>query len=91
MLLAAAQAQRDIGVHPVLRRYERARKGADVGMQFVTGGFRYLFGADWPGVRMLRQTGLALTDRLPSLKHFFMRQASGLAGELPALARRVLR
>lgn len=90
-LLAAAHAQRDIGVHPVLRRYERARKGADTGMQLVTGAFRYLFGSDWPGVRMLRQSGLALTDRLPPLKHFFMRQASGLAGELPPLARRVLR
>ena len=90
-LLAAAREQRDVGAHVVLRRYERARKGADIGMQIVTGGFRYLFGSDWPGVRMLRQTGLTLTDRLPPLKHFFMRQASGLTGELPPLARRVLR
>lgn len=90
-LLAAAHAQRDVGAHAVLRRYERARKGADIGMQLVTGAFRYLFASDWPGVRMLRQSGLALTDRLPPLKHFFMRQASGLAGELPPLARRVLR
>lgn len=91
VLLAAAHARRDLGERAVLRRYERARKGADVGMQLVTGGFRYLFGADWPGVRMLRQTGLALTNQLPPLKRFFMRQASGLSGELPALARRVLR
>jgi 2-octaprenylphenol hydroxylase len=90
-LLAAARQQRDIGAHAVLRRYQRARKGADIGMQLVTGGFRYLFGSDWPGVRMPRQSGLALADRLPPLKHFFMRRASGFTGELPPLARRVLR
>lgn len=90
-VLASSRRQRDIGVHAALRRYERARKGADIGMQLVTGGFRYLFASRWPGVRMLRQTGLALTDRLPPLKQFFMRQAGGLTGELPPLARRVLR
>jgi len=25
--------------------YERARKGADIGMQLATGAFRYVFGA----------------------------------------------
>jgi hypothetical protein len=38
----AAGRQRDPGAHPLLRRYERAR--ANVGMQLVTGGFRYQFG-----------------------------------------------
>jgi 2-octaprenylphenol hydroxylase len=87
-LLAAARQQRDPGAHALLRRYERARKGADVGMQAVTGGFRYLFGSDLPGMHALREAGLRLTERLPPLKQFFMRRASGLAGELPPLARR---
>lgn len=90
-LLAAETRGRDPGDRHQLRRYERARKGADVSMQLVTGGFRYLFGADLAPVRALRAAGLALTEHLPPLKHFFMRRASGLAGELPPLARRVLR
>jgi 2-octaprenylphenol hydroxylase len=87
-LLEAVGRQRDPGAHPLLRRYERARKGADVGMQLVTGGFRYLFGSGWPGVQPLRVAGLRLTERLPLLKNAFMRRASGRDGELPRLARR---
>jgi 2-octaprenylphenol hydroxylase len=87
-LLEAADRKRDIGVHSLLRRYERARKGADVSMQVVTGGFRYLFGSNFPGARALRDAGLNITERLPPLKNFFVRRASGLAGELPRLAQR---
>lgn len=91
VLTAAARARRDLGAHALLRRYERARKGADVGMQLVTGGFRYLFGSELAALRGLRATGLRLTESLPPLKHFFMRRASGLSGELPALAQRFMR
>jgi 2-octaprenylphenol hydroxylase len=88
ILLAAVGQKRDLGAHALLRRYARARKGADVGMQVVTGGFRYLFGSRFPGVQGLRAAGLGLTEHLPVLKEFFMRRASGLAGELPRLAQR---
>jgi 2-octaprenylphenol hydroxylase len=91
ILLAAAGQKRDLGAHALLRRYERARKGADVSMQAVTGSFRYLFGSRLPGARTLRDAGLRLVERLPPLKDYFMRRASGLEGELPRLAQRVLR
>jgi len=91
ILLTAAGQKRDLGAHALLRRYERARKGADVSMQAVTGGFRYLFGSGLPGLRTLRGTGLRITEQLPPLKDYFMRRASGLAGELPRLAQRVQR
>lgn len=87
----AATRRRDPGTHPLLRRYERARKGADVGMQLVTGGFRYLFGSGFAPLRVLRGMGLVATEGLPPLKHFFMRRASGLSGERPVLARRIQR
>jgi len=87
-LLVAAGQKRDLGAHAQLRRYERARKGADVSMQAVTGGFRYLFGSHLPGLRALRDAGLRLTEQLPPLKDYLMRHASGLAGELPRLAQR---
>lgn len=91
MLLGAAGQKRDLGAQAVLRRYERSRKGADTGMQAVTGGFRYLFGSSLPGLRALRTAGLRFTERMPPLKTVFMRRASGLAGELPRLAQRVRR
>lgn len=91
ILLHAAGQKRDLGAHALLRRYERTRKGADVSMQAVTGGFRYLFGSHLPGLRTLRDAGLRFTDQNPSLKGYLMRRASGLKGELPRLAQRVLR
>ena len=80
---------RDIGSRATLRRYERWRRGHNAAMQAVLGGFRHLFSNPWPPVRWLRETGFALTDRLPPLKAGFMRHASGLDGDLPALARGV--
>jgi 2-octaprenylphenol hydroxylase len=91
ILLAAAGKKRDLGTQALLRRYERARKGADMSMQAVTGGFRYLFGSRFPGLRALRDAGLRATEQLPPLKGYFMRRASGLTGELPRLAQRVQR
>ena len=78
---------RDVGSRATLRRYERWRRGHNTLMQAVLGGFRHLFSSPWPPVQRLRDTGFALTDRLPPLKAAFMRFASGLDGDLPVLAR----
>jgi 2-octaprenylphenol hydroxylase len=91
VLTVAAGQKRDLGTHALLRQYERGRKGADMGMQAVTGGFRYLFGSHLPGLRVLREAGLQITEQLPPLKNYFMRRASGLTGELPRLAQRLQR
>jgi len=82
-LIEAARAGRDPGGVSCLRRYERSRKGADVGMQLVTGGFRYLFGSNQPLLQAARRAGLALTEQLPPLKQFFMRQAGGPVRRVP--------
>lgn len=89
VLLDAARERRDIGARHVLRRYERWRKGDNLAMLAVTGGFKYLFGNDWPFVSGLRGLGLSLTDRIGPLKHAIMRRACGLEGDLPRLARRI--
>ena len=80
---------RDIGSRATLRRYERWRRGHNALMQAVLGGFRHLFSNPLPPVRWLREAGFTLTDRIPPLKGGFMRYASGLDGDLPALARGV--
>jgi len=90
VLLDAAAGEKDIGAHLVLRRYERWRKGSNLSMIAVTGGFRYLFGNDLPVVSQLRNVGLDLTNAVTPMKNFIMRRASGLEGDLPKLARRAV-
>ncbi len=90
VLLDAAANQKDIGAHAVLRRYERWRKGDNLAMVSITGGFRYLFSNDMPMVSQLRNTGLNLTNAVTPVKNFIMRRASGLEGDLPKLAKRAL-
>ncbi|MCR4303821.1 MAG: UbiH/UbiF/VisC/COQ6 family ubiquinone biosynthesis hydroxylase [Gallionella sp.] len=89
VLLDAAAKQKDIGAHEVLRRYERWRKGDNLAMISITGGFKYLFGNDLPVVSQLRNLGLDLTNAATPIKNLIMRRASGLEGDLPKLARRV--
>jgi 2-octaprenyl-6-methoxyphenol hydroxylase len=46
-----------------------------------------LFANDIMPLRMARQFGLGVVDRLPGVKKFFRREAAGLTGELPKLLR----
>ena len=50
-------------------------------------GFERLFQADPLPVRWLRNAGLNWVDDLPEAKAVFVRQALGLSGDLPELAR----
>jgi 2-octaprenylphenol hydroxylase len=89
VLLDAAAEKKDIGTTRVLRRFERWRKGDNMATVSITGGFRYLFSNDLPGVRELRNLGLSLTNTTTPIKNLIMRRASGLEGDLPKLARRI--
>lgn len=87
-VLCAAQAHdRDPGRLHTLRKYERWRKGHNLLMREILGGFNWLFGAGFAPLRQARNAGLRVTDQLPPLKRWFMAQASGIAGDLPPLAR----
>lgn len=85
--LKAAQARhRPIGSFASLRPYERGRKGDNLIMQAAMEVFLRLFSAQPAPLPWLRNWGLDLTDTTPVLKYALMRQAMGLAGELPGLA-----
>ena len=88
VLLDAAGQKKDIGALRTLRRFERWRKGENMAMLVVTGGFKQLFSNNLPGVRELRNFGLNLTNAAAPIKNLIMRRASGLEGDLPRLARR---
>lgn len=87
---AGSKRAKDIGDIHVLRRYERWRKGDNLAMLAVTGGFKQLFGNSVSGMQALRRFGLAVTDGVTPVKRLIMRRASGLDGDLPTLARRQL-
>ncbi len=87
VVLAARQRQQRIGSLPVLRRYERWRRGENQLMMAVMDGFNRLFSNTQPALGRLRNLGLVLAERVTPAKTLLARHAMGLAGDLPALAR----
>ncbi|UUD62762.1 2-octaprenyl-3-methyl-6-methoxy-1,4-benzoquinol hydroxylase [Pseudomonas seleniipraecipitans] len=71
----------------VLSRYERRRMPHNLAMMAAMEGFQRLFQSDSLTLRLLRNTGLGLVDGLDEAKALFVRQALGLSGDLPELAR----
>jgi 2-polyprenylphenol 6-hydroxylase len=87
VLETAMQRGNDISAEQVLRRYERGRMGANLGMTMAMEGFERLFDADALPLRWLRNTGMRLLERQGAVKNSIIRQAMGLGGSVPPLAR----
>ncbi len=87
VVLEAVARGRDPGTLHTLRRYERARKGANIAMLGAMDAFKRLFSNDIAPLRWLRNAGLELADRIVPVKQLFLRRALGTEGELPSLAR----
>jgi 2-octaprenylphenol hydroxylase len=67
------------GDESVLRRYERAQKAHNLGMQFAFDGLNRVFSRQSPGfIRALSGAGFAVIDRLRPAKQMLMRRALGL-------------
>ena len=71
----------------VLSRYERRRMPHNLALMAAMEGFERLFQADPLPLRWLRNTGLKWVNQLPEAKAMFVREALGLSGDLPELAR----
>ena len=76
----------DIG-DAVLPRYQRWRRLDGVLLASVTDALNRLFSNAIPPVRLARDLGLAIVNRLPPVKRFLMRDAMGMTGDLPRLVR----
>jgi len=63
VIVAALGAGEHPADRPVLRRYERARKGANATMMHFMTGLNRLFAADSPVLSELRRTGMQLFNR----------------------------
>jgi len=71
----------------VLSRYERRRMPHNLGLMAAMEGFERLFQANPLPLRWLRNSGLKLVEQMPEAKALFVRQALGLSGDLPELAK----
>ena len=87
VLVDAARLGLDPGDLTVLERYERWRRFDSASAAMSAAALNRLFANDNTPLRMARQFGLGVVDRLPGVKRFFMREAAGLTGELPKLLR----
>jgi 2-octaprenyl-6-methoxyphenol hydroxylase len=85
VIVDAARLGIDPGQADVLERYQRWRRFDTMAMGFATNSLNFLFSNESTLLRTERDIGLGLVDRAPPLKSLFIRQAAGLAGEVPRL------
>ena len=83
----AARLGLDVGSLDVLRRYESWRRFDTFQMGVTTDLLNRLFSNDIAPVRLVRDIGLGIVERLPRLKRMFMGEAAGFGGALPKLMR----
>jgi 2-octaprenyl-6-methoxyphenol hydroxylase len=83
----AARLGLDPGNATVLERYQRWRRFDTLAMGVSTDGLNRLFSNRSDVLRLVRDVGLGIVDRLPPLKRMFIREAAGLTGEVPKLLR----
>jgi len=85
VVVDAARLGIDIGQADVLERYQRWRRFDTMAMGLATNSLNFLFSNESTLLRTVRDIGLGLVDGMPPLKGMFIRQAAGLAGEVPRL------
>ncbi len=85
VVVEADRLGQDIGALDVLERYQQWRRFDTVQMGITTDVLNRLFSNDIAPLRTVRDIGLGLVERMPRLKDFFIRQASGLSGDTPRL------
>ena len=87
LLVDSARLGLDMGSPLVLERYDRWRRIDTLTLATVTDSLNALFTNDVAPVRLLRDAGLAVVNRMDPLKRFFMQHARGTVGTLPRLLR----
>jgi 2-octaprenyl-6-methoxyphenol hydroxylase len=83
----AARLGLDIGASDVLERYQRWRRFDTMTMGVATDGLNKLFSNSSDVLRLARDVGLGLVERMPALKRVFIREAAGFTGDVPKLLR----
>jgi 2-octaprenyl-6-methoxyphenol hydroxylase len=87
VVVEADRLGQDIGALDVLERYQQWRRFDTLQMGITTDVLNRLFSNDFGPLRGLRDFGLGVVQRMPRMKEFFIRQASGLSDRAPRLLR----
>ena len=87
VLAEATRRGEDIGSATVLERHRRWRSFDRTALALATDGFNRLFSNDNPILRLGRDLGMGAIGHLPGLRRRFIREAAGLAGDVPRLLR----
>ncbi|BBA37538.1 FAD-binding monooxygenase [Methylocaldum marinum] len=87
VLVGAHKSGRDIGAAHVLQTYESMRRNNNLVMMTTMDLFYRVFGNANRPLRLIRNLGLGLAERITPAKKLVMRYAMGLGGQLPNLAR----
>ncbi|MBO45108.1 MAG: 2-octaprenyl-6-methoxyphenyl hydroxylase [Rhodospirillaceae bacterium] len=87
LIVDAKRLGLDIGSSAVLERYERWRRFDNVVLIAVTDSLNRLFSNDVGPIRLARDLGLSMVNKMPPAKKFLMRHAMGYVGDLPRLVR----
>lgn len=87
VVLEAASLGLDPGGIDVLSRYERWRRFDSFTMAMAMDGLNRLFSNDIAPLRLARDLGMGIVDRIGPMRRFFMRHAGGDVGRLPRLMR----
>jgi len=87
VLVVARRGRQDIGAAKVLQDYEKMRRQNNLLMMTTMDLFYRVFGNANVPMKLVRNLGLALAERLSPAKKLAMRYAMGLGGKLPRLAR----
>ncbi|PLK24789.1 ubiquinone biosynthesis protein UbiH [Porphyrobacter sp. TH134] len=77
----------DPGDAELLKRYETWRGLDSFMVALATDGLTRLFGVPGKTASAVRRLGMAAVQRTPMLKDFFMDEARGVSGDLPAILR----
>jgi len=83
----AARLGLDPGGPEVIERYQRWRRFDTMTMGVATDGLNRLFSNHSDALRLARDIGLGLVERMPMLKRMFIREAAGFTGDVPKLLR----
>lgn len=86
-LVEAARLGEDIGSAAVLDRYARWRRFETVAISAAMDVFDRLFSNDIAPLRLVRDLGMAVVNRIGPARRYFMHSAGGAVGDLPRLLR----
>ncbi len=87
VIVDGARLGLDPGAYDILERYQRWRRFDTLTMGVATDGLNRLFSNRSDALRLIRDVGLGLVERLPALKRIFINEAAGFTGDVPKLLR----